>query len=353
MAFAALNRLLRKSGLGPASKGSLPQHRALQAAFDIAARRINPRFRFALIEDGGINGVAVTGWLHSYIGITTGSVILLESLYSLLVRSEHLFLQHEEGGSQTGIAEHVIATFRVCVDGFDRVELPESYFDFLRIEAQNSARQDLAYAFYHRSLRFLFYHELAHLARGHGKLVYAGENRRVVSLFEAAGNECCGDIANKRAQWAELEADWLAAVWLMQRESWRTTAEDREETFFEIFFAFGVVLLVFFRALRGNSKSHPHPYVRLAQVLNNAPGYLRNSELFGFKDVKFAERGCERVIAEIALTAKLGGFEWFAEMQDHLAGLSHTVGRLNQAAGPDWEPRAQARMKRVILRSPS
>src|SRR2546423_908586 len=94
-----------------------------------------------------------------------------------------------------------------------------------------------------------------------------------------------------------------------------------------MFFAIGVVFLIFFQASNSSSsaadKDHPHPYVRLAQLFNNLPTFLLGNDHYPFKDESSIAAASERVIAEIAIAANLGGFDWFRGAEAE-AGTIHS-----------------------------
>src|SRR5579862_739350 len=126
MGLDALNHLLRQRNFGEVSRRGTPlapYYKKLRTAFEGAARYVNPRFRFVFIEDGTINGIAYSGLWRSYVGLTFGSVSMLEAVWRLLLRSDHL-LQHLPGGeTRDALRRDIQTTFHVSVVGNDRALL--------------------------------------------------------------------------------------------------------------------------------------------------------------------------------------------------------------------------------------
>ena len=357
MGLAVLNHLLREGGFGEVGGRNSPissHFEKVRIAFDGVVRSVNPRFRFVLIEDGTINGVAYPEIWRSYIGLTAGCITLLQDLFGVLMRSRHLVPELSETDTSSDLNSYIRATFQICVAGFDKVVVDERYFEYMRKTASNPKRTELAYRLFKHALLFLCYHELAHLGRGHGKLLKAAGGAAII--LEARGNLQSEKNISSWRQWSELEADWLATIWCLQNVDWRQETESKEDLLFEIFFAIGVVFLIFFQASNYSSSAdedHPHPYVRLAQLFNNLPTFLLGNDRYPFKDESSIAAASERVIAEIAIAANLGGFDWFRGAEAEAGTIHSKVDAIRRQIGNEWIERANRAMRKIVKHPPT
>jgi hypothetical protein len=306
-----------------------------------------------LIEDGTINGIAYPDMWRSYVGLTAGCITMLQKLFGVLMRSNHLVPELSEPDISNELNAYIAATFKACVAGFDKVAVNDSYFVYMRETALNPKRVELGYRLFKRALLFLCYHELAHLSRGHGKLLKAVGGSAVI--LEARGNvQSAKDISSWR-QWSELEADWLATIWCLQDLDWPVETVSKEDLLFELLFAIGVVFLIFFQASNSSpapDEDHPHPYVRLAQLFNNLPTFLLGNDRYPFRDESSITAAAEKVIAEIAIAANLGGFDWFRGAEAEAGTIHSKVDSIRRQVGNEWIERANKAMRKIVKHPP-
>jgi hypothetical protein len=356
LGLAVLNHLLRQAGFGEVGgrDSAIAGHfERVRLAFDGVVRSVNPRFRFVLIEDGTINGIAYPDIWRSYAGLTVGCITMLQKLFGVLMRSNHLMPGLSEPDASIELTPHIKATFEICVAGFDKVVVGDNYFEFMQGAASNPKRVELAYRLFKNALLFLCYHELAHLCRGHGKLLKAVGGSPII--LEARGNIPNTKSISSWRQWSELEADWLAAVWCLQDQEWRARDGSKESVLFELFFAVGVVFLIFFQTGARSSfldDDHPHPYIRLAQLFNNLPTFLVGNDRYPFKEESSIGIAAERVIAEIAIAAKLADFDWFSGAEIDAGNVHSKVDSIRKNVGDEWIARANKAMRRIVKHPP-
>lgn len=355
MGTEAIDILLRQRGFGGIIRKEAPLEpyfAHLRKAFGHAAQYVNPRFRFVFIEDGTINGLAYSGMWRSYVGLTFGSVSMLEAIWRLLLRSGHLFEHLSGGEDREELRREIQTTFHLCVVGIDRTEVPDSYFTELKKSAC-AERSELSYNLFKRSLLFLYYHELSHLGRGHPMLCQAADAPPVV--LEAQGSsEKIGHGSDAR-HWAELEADWLATIWLLQSESWQQEEEANIGILFELFFSIGVVLLIFSLAeekLGNLTRDHPHPALRLAHLFEETAEFLVDGDRYPFTSSAPIHAAAEKALEELSIVGVVAGFDWYKSAERETSNAKERIREIRFKAGRPWVEAANAAMRKFIKRPP-
>jgi hypothetical protein len=350
-----LDNLLRERGLGGVSRkgASLASHYAkVQNAFDRTAQYVNPRFRFVFLEDGTINGVAYSDLWRSYAGLTFGCVSVLETAFRLLFRNQHL-LEHLPGGEDNEeLRRDIQTTFHLAVVGIDRAEVPDSYFAGLK-HSINPSRAELSYRLYKRALLFLYYHELSHLSRGHTKLCQAAGNNPLILEADSIVDKERYHFGARL--WAELEADWLATIWLLQAEEWRDDERQNIDTLFELFFGIGIVCFIFsFSEEKAGclNLDHPHPSIRLAHLVDETAGFLINGERYPFTNTLPIETAAEKALEELAIVGLLAGFDWYSSAEKVAAQAKQRIEAIRMEAGRAWVEVANRSMRKLVKRPP-
>jgi hypothetical protein len=355
MGLATLDALLQKGGFGIISRRSTPlasYHLELRRAFEATVRYVNPRFRFVFIEDGTINGIAYRGASRSYVGLTMGCVTMLSVLFRTCLQSS-LLMKHLPGGvASKSILTDIQTAFRACVFGGDKAGVPKSYSAGLG-RPEDSARAETCYRLFKRALVFLFYHELSHLGRGHGRLLQAAGG---ASLILEAGSANTSEYSHPAARpWSELEADWLAMVWLLFEQKWQANPRKNENILFELWFAVGVVFLIFSLAAKasGHAEScHPHPALRLAHLIDQASWFLIDGERYPFTTPASIQKAANRALEELAAISQLASFDWLTETQMQTENARDKITALRMQAGRVWVEAANRSMNKIIRRPP-
>lgn len=214
-------------------------------------------------------------------------------------------------------------------------------------------RAEFSYRLFKRSLLFLFYHELSHLSRGHTKLCQAAGHQPVI--LEACGTTDPGEHHSNARPWAELEADKLAAIWLLQSEEWHADEKQNIEVLFEFFFGLGIVFLIFSLAeqrLGRLSRDHPHPSLRLAHLVETSAEFLVDSERSPFTEVAPINTAAEKALEELSIVGVLVGFDWYGTAEREAADAKECVDAIRMKAGRRWVEAANKVMQRTVKRPP-
>lgn len=351
-----IRALLERAGLGGicTEDSELGPHFAKQGqSWDEFVRTVNPRFRFFFIEDGRINGIAIPGVFRSYVGLTTGCMNILDVLFRLLMRSDAVFEDVDPPAHDPVLQDYLKSMFEIAEIGHQKVEIDDSFFEFIERPVESGERKDLGYRLYKTASLFLLFHELAHLARGHGGALRAQGAATFILESASSGTEIDGDT--KIRQWLELEADWLATIWTMQNQPSTTDLKQAQRNLFECLFAIHVVFLVFFQAdqrAKGKSASHPHPLVRLYAIANNLPDYLVRSDRYAFSAVNDASDILEKAISEAGVVSQLAGINWVRYADENVDRAADEIRALRGCAGNKLVERGNRIMNRVIKSPP-
>lgn len=354
MGLNVIDKVLRESGFGQVVRKSsplAPRFDRLHTGCSRAARYVNPRFRFCFIEDGSVNGIAYSGLWHSYAGLTCGAVLLLEELWILLLASEHVMPQLAGGKDNGQLRADLQTAFDLCVSGNHPSHVPDGYF--ARPKGSNDPiRTELAYRLFRSSLLFLYYHELAHLCRGHTRLCQAAGCSPMI--LEARGRSVQQASPAPR-QWAELEADWLATIWLLQNSLWSKEMSQNIDTLFELFLGIGLIFLIFSMndKERDTLKSdHPTPNLRLAHLLEESTTFLIAGERYPFTNPSQIQAATERSLAELSIIGTLGNFDWYSTAVQEAPEVSQQILDIRMKAGRTWVEAANNKMRRLVKRPP-
>ena len=356
MGLATLDVLLQQSGFGVISRGATPlasYHRELRRAFSATVRYVNPRFRFVFIEDGTVNGVAYVDVAHSYVGLTMGSVSMLGVLFRTCLQSSRLMTHLPGGVNGKRIVADIRTAFHACVFGGDEAGVPASSFDDLE-RFEDSVRAEVCYSLFKHALTFLLYHELSHLGRGHGRLLQAADNPRLI--LEVQKKRAATYAYPVARPWAELEADWLAMVWMLFEQKWGTNRRANENILFELWFAVGVVFLIFALAeklLGLAGSSHPSPALRLAHLIDESTWFLIDGERYPFTTPASIQRAANKALKELATMSQFVGFDWrLATGRAQIKSIREQITAFRMQAGRAWVEAANRAMNQLVKRPP-
>jgi len=287
---------------------------------------------------------------RSYVGLTFGCVSMLDAVWRLLLRSDHLLRHLHNGEKHEQLRHDIQTTFHLCVVGNDRAEVPDSYFEQLKTSA-DPVRAELSYRLFKRSLLFLYYHELSHLGRGHPNLCHATGSQPVI--LEANGGIGDQPIVSNGRPWAEHEADWLATIWLLQNEERLPDEGQNIEILVEMFIAVGVVFVIFSLAeekLGRLSVDHPHPSLRLAHLVEESAEFLVAGERYPFQDLGPIQIAAERALEELAIVGVLAGFDWYQSAEKETSRGKEQITSTRLSAGREWVEAANQAMRKIPFR---
>jgi len=243
--------------------------------------------------------------------------------------------------------------FEIAVIGHQKVEVEGSFFDFIERKVSNIQREDLGYRLYKKAILFLLFHELAHLARGHGGTLQAHGGSSMI--MESHPSDAKQDGDSKLRQWLELEADWLATIWTMQNQPLKADIKEAKDSLLESLFAINIVFLLFYLAdqrAESNSHSHPHPLVRLYGITNNLPDYLVSSDRYPFSSTDEVAETLEGALTEAGIVSELAGIDWVQYTDKNIDLAQTEIKVLKEHIGEKWIARGNRSMKRRVKSPP-
>ena len=283
----------------------------LKNTFEWGFWDFDKKVKLTIVPDLSFNATARKGFINE-IQINIGVVPLLQALAINVAKLDYVWpdIPFEPKFDQDESVKNIYDIINAFYYEIDKYELDDTHITLMMDNEVLGIRSEMSYSIYKFMWYFLIFHEYAHLLCKHSTLLGISHLRELNmeegTLFNSKDEEPTN--RDMRWQWAELEADSLASLLLVEtlkleslpdygNEEW--SIEDGKVALLKgIFLSIGLMFLMFSyksNSISGNRlKKHPHPGVRIANAFDVTANYLEASKIM---KLDICQKAMEEVLA--------------------------------------------------------
>jgi hypothetical protein len=335
----------------------------LKNTFEWGFWDFDKRVKLTIVPDLSFNATAKKKFINE-IQINIGVIPLLQALAINVAKLEYVWpdiafdMKFDPDESVKNIYDIINAFYYEI----DKYELDDSHITLLLDNEVLGSRSELSYSIYKFMWYFLIFHEYAHLQCKHYALL--GSNHiRELNLDETNLSDIdSGEPTNSdmKRQWAELEADILGSLLLVEALKIETlpdignkdgSVEDGKiELLKSIFLSIGLIFLMFSYKSSSISNSrlkrHPHPGVRISNAFETIANYLDASKIM---NLDTCQKAMEEVLAMLIPMGDELGIDVFRMLFDNLEQLKDEIKAIRESAGDEWINENNKKMAEILI----
>ena len=335
----------------------------LKNTFEWGFWDFDKKVKLTIVPDLSFNATARKGFINE-IQINIGVVPLLQALAITVAKLDYVWpdIPFEPKFDQDESVKNIYDIINAFYYEIDKYELDDTHITLMMDNEVLGIRSEMSYSIYKFMWYFLIFHEYAHLLCKHSTLLGISHLRELNmeegTLFNSKDEEPTN--RDMRWQWAELEADSLASLLLVEtlkleslpdygNEEW--SIEDGKVALLKgIFLSIGLMFLMFSyksNSISGNRlKKHPHPGVRIANAFDVTANYLEASKIM---KLDICQKAMEEVLAMLIPMGNELGIEVFRVIYDNLDSLKDEIITIRKSVGDEWVNKNYKEMAAILI----